>query len=140
MIEIDGKMTLIFDSEKYKELLCQYQPKLIKTEAENEAALKVVEQLMHSDNRTPEKNELYQLLITLIEKFESEYYQPGKTSTTNSLLRFLMEQKGIKQIDLVEIIGSNSLVSEIVDGKREISEAQAQALGKFFDVDAGLFI
>ncbi|MDJ0692412.1 MAG: hypothetical protein QNJ41_28475 [Xenococcaceae cyanobacterium MO_188.B32] len=58
-------MTLTFDSEKYKELLCRHQPKIIKTEAENEAALKVVEQLMHSDNCTPEEDELYELLITL---------------------------------------------------------------------------
>ena len=52
--------------------------KIIKTEAENRAALKVVEQLMHADNRTPEEDELYELLITLIEKFEQEYYQPGE--------------------------------------------------------------
>ena len=48
-----------------KESKIRYQPKIIKTEAENEAALKVVEQLMHSDNCTPEEDELYELLITL---------------------------------------------------------------------------
>ena len=81
MTRIDGKMTLTFDREKYNELLCLYQPKVIKSEAENEIALKVVEQLMHSDSRTPEENELYDLLVTLIEKFEQEYYQTGVTST-----------------------------------------------------------
>ncbi len=140
MTRIGGKMTLTFNSEKYKELLCQYQPKIIKTEAENEAALKVVEQLMHSHKRTPEEDELYDLLITLIEKFEREYYQPGKESTPHSILNFLMEQKGVEQADLIEIIGSQEIVSEIIDGRREIDKAQAKALGKYFNVDASLFI
>ena len=61
-------MTLTFDREKYKELLCQYRSKVIKNEVDNEAALKVIEQLMHNHNRTLEENELYDLLVTLIEK------------------------------------------------------------------------
>ena len=40
-------MTLTFDPIHYSELLFQYQPKIIKTEAENEKALSLVEQLMH---------------------------------------------------------------------------------------------
>jgi len=41
-------MTLTFNQEKYKELLCQYQPKVVKNEADNEIALKVVHQLMNN--------------------------------------------------------------------------------------------
>lgn len=133
-------MTLTFNSEKYKELLTIYQPKLIKTEEENEKALAIVEELMHRNNRTLEENELYELLVTLIEKFEQEYYNPIQATTPHSLLLFLMEQKGIKQSDLVGVIGSKGVVSEVVNGKREISKAQAKALGDFFNVDAGLFI
>ena len=40
-------MILTFSTEKYSELLVKYQPKLIKTEEENEKALAVVEELMH---------------------------------------------------------------------------------------------
>ncbi len=65
---------------------------VIKSEADNETVLKVVEQLIHSDNPTPEENELYDLLVTSIEKFEQEHYQPGVTSTPQSILYFLMEQ------------------------------------------------
>ena len=133
-------MTLIFNSDKYNELLIKYQPKLIKTEEDNEKALAIVEELMHRPNRTPEENELYELLISLIEKFEQEYYSPFQETTPHSLLLFLMEQRDIKQIDLVGVIGSKGVVSEVVNGKREISKAQAKALGDFFHVDAGLFI
>ena len=140
MTKIGGKMTLTFDREKYKELLCKYQPKIIKSEAENETALKVVEQLMHSDNRTPEENELYDLLVTLIEKFEQEYYQPGVTSTPQSILNFLMEQKGIVVEDLATVLGSQDIVTKVLDGKLEIDRDHANVLGDFFNVDSSLFI
>ncbi|BAZ49501.1 hypothetical protein NIES4103_21130 [Nostoc sp. NIES-4103] len=103
-------MTLIFNQDKYKELLFKYQPKLIKNEEDNEKALAIVEELMHLPNRSPEENELYELLITLIEKFEQEYYLPGRESTPHSMLLFLMEQKNIQQSDLVDILGSENIV------------------------------
>ena len=119
MIKRNGKMTLTFNPEKYTELLVKYQPKLIKTEEENEKALTIVEELMHRSNRTPEEDELYELLITLIEKFEQDYYNPNQATTPHSLRLFLMEQKGIKQSDLVGVIGSKVLFRklEMVSGK-----------------------
>lgn len=140
MIKTSEKTIPTFNADKYKELLLQYQPKLIRTEEENARALAIVEELMHRSNRTPEEDELYNLLIALIEKFEQEYYSPGRSSTPYSLLQFLMEQRNVKQADLVGIIGSKGVVSEVVNGKREISKAQAKALGEFFQVNPGLFI
>ncbi len=95
---------------------------------------------MHRSNRSPEEDELYELLIILIEKFEQEYYLPGKASQPDSILRFLMEQRDIKELDLVGVIGTQEIVSEVVHGQQEISKAQAKALGKLFRVDPGLFI
>ena len=79
-------MTLTFNEDKYKELLSQYQPKIIRNEADNEKALTVVEELMHRRDRTPEEDELYELLIALIEKFEQELYAPAATATPHSIL------------------------------------------------------
>jgi len=133
-------MTLTFNPDRYKELLDRHQQQLIKTEAENDEALAVVEELMHKKPRTPKEEELYQLLIILIEKFEQDYYSPGSYNSANSVLLFLMEQQGIKPEDLVAIIGSPSEVSEIVNGRREISKTQAKALAEIFHVDPSLFI
>lgn len=133
-------MTLTFNPDKYSQLLVKYQPKLIRTEEENERALAIVEELMHSPNRSAEENELYELLITLIEKFEREFYSPGNASTPHSMLLFLMEQQNIKQEDLVGVIGSEEIVAEVIKGKREISHEQAKAIGKFFKVEPSLFI
>lgn len=132
-------MTLIFNPDKYTELLSQYQPKIIRTEAENEKALAIVEELMHRRERTPEEDELYELLIALIEKFEQEYYAPGVTATPHSLLLFLIEQRSLKPADLMGIIGSEEGVYALVNGERDISKEQAVILGSFFYVEPSLF-
>ncbi|BAY21783.1 hypothetical protein NIES2100_15400 [Calothrix sp. NIES-2100] len=133
-------MTFTFNSDKYRDLLAQYQSKLIRNAEENEKALAIVEELMHRPNRSPEEDELYELLIILIEKFVQKYYSPGKVSQPDSILSFLMDQRDIKESDLVGIIGSLAVVSEVINGQLEISKAQAKALGEFFRVDSGLFI
>ncbi|MCV3212163.1 transcriptional regulator [Plectonema radiosum NIES-515] len=99
-------------------LLLIFTPMCIRNEEENEKALAIVEELMHRSNLTLEENELYELLIILIEKFEQKHYSPGQASTPHSMLLFMMEQKEIQQSELVGVIGSKRIVSEIVNGKR----------------------
>jgi HTH-type transcriptional regulator/antitoxin HigA len=132
-------MTLTFNPDKYKDLLSLYQPKIIKTEAENEQALAIVEDLMHRPQRSLEENELYQLLILLIEKFEQDYYSPEDSSDPESMLRFLMEQRDLKPIDLMPIFGSEALSLAILQGEQIIQPSQAQALGDLFHVTPALF-
>jgi HTH-type transcriptional regulator/antitoxin HigA len=131
-------MTLTFNPEKYKELLTAYLPKIIKTEAENEQALVIVEDLMHR-KRSAEEDELYQLLITLIEKFEQEYYQINQQNNPQSMLLFLLDESGKNKVDLQAVLGSESLVDNILNGKEKITLELAQKLGDFFHVEAGLF-
>ncbi|HLO86219.1 MAG TPA: hypothetical protein VK203_14595 [Nostocaceae cyanobacterium] len=132
-------MTLIFNPEKYKELLTTYLPKVIKTEAENAKALAIVEDLMHRD-RTPEENELYQLLITLIEKFEQEYYRTEQPNNPHSMLLFLLEQSEKSRDDLQVVLDSDGLVDDILTGKEKITLEIAEKLGKLFQVDSSLFM
>jgi HTH-type transcriptional regulator / antitoxin HigA len=133
-------MTLTFNPNKYSELLSQYQPKLIRTEADNEQALAIAEELMHRPSRSLEENELYDLLITLIEKFEQEYYLPGTASTPHSMLLFLMDQRNLQTEDLTEVFGSEAIATNIITNQVELSKAQIKALGQFFQVDPGLFL
>jgi HTH-type transcriptional regulator / antitoxin HigA len=137
--KISGKMTLTINAEIYANLLAEYQPKVIKTDEECDRAIALAEELAHRQNKTAEESVLYELLITLIEKYEDEQYPMGETNP-HSMLLHLMEARGLIQADLVGILGSSGVTSEVVNGKREISKAQAKALGEFFRVDPGLFI
>ena len=133
-------MMLTFNPERYKDLLSEYQPKLIRTEVENEQALVMVEKLIHLASRTPEQQELYELLIVLVEKFENEFYQPEQKNNPISMLLFLMEQRDVQSSDLVDIFGSNSVVEDVISGRVRIDRSMSESLGRFFHVDSMLFI
>jgi HTH-type transcriptional regulator / antitoxin HigA len=121
-------------------MLSEYQPKLIKTEAENEQALAVVEQLMHLSDRTPEQQELYELMIVLVEKFKQGFYQIDRKNHPSSMLSFLMEQRDLMPSDLISIFGSSESVDNILTKKTQIDRSQAELLGKLFCVDPTLFL
>jgi len=50
------------------------------------------------------------------------------------VLQTLMENRRVKQAGLLPIFGSRGVASEVFNGKRAISKAQAKKLGKFFGV------
>jgi HTH-type transcriptional regulator / antitoxin HigA len=133
-------MTLTINPKIYGDLLSQYQPKIITTEEENSRALAVVESLSHKSNLSPEEDQLLELLITLIEKFESENYPLNNLSTPLSRLTFLMEENNLRQADVVEIFGSKGIASEVLKGKRQISKSHALKLGEFFNLNPALFL
>lgn len=111
---------------------------IIETESENKAAIMLAESLEHR-HRTPKEDDLLELLIILIEKFEEASYPIPNVEPSRMLLH-LMEARNMKQEELVGAIGSRGVVSEIVNGKRAISNAQAKALGQLFHVSPSLFI
>jgi HTH-type transcriptional regulator/antitoxin HigA len=132
-------MILTFDGATYSKLLAQIAPRAIETEEEYDRLLAVAERLTFAKNRTPEERALYKLLVTLIEVYETENY-PMDKSEPHEILQHIMESSGTRQADLVGIIGSSGVVSEVVNGKRAISKAQAKALGDYFKISPSLFI
>jgi HTH-type transcriptional regulator/antitoxin HigA len=139
MTQVGGKMTLTINRKAYGELLTEIQPHVITTDAENEIALQNMERLLAIPQPTAEEERILQLLLTLIEKYEDEHY-PMDDGKPLDVLLYLMEANDLKQADLVNVIGSSGVVSEVINGKRQISKNQAQALGKFFHVDPKLFL
>ena len=131
-------MTLTFNCETYASLLAKYQPKVIKTDEENEQAIALAEELSHRVNQTLEESALLDLLIALIEKYEDEHY-PMAESTTHSMFLHLIDAQSVKEADLVAILGSKEVVSQVMSGKQEITQEMAKVLGNFFHVDSSLF-
>lgn len=126
--------------DSYAILLSKYQPKVIETEAENEAAISLAEELEHKKLRTPEEDTLLTLLIALIEKFEQEHY-PILKANPHLMLLHLMEAQNIQCENLVGVIDvDKNVVFEVVNGERQIGNEQAKALAKFFHVSPDLFI
>ncbi|HMU32945.1 MAG TPA: helix-turn-helix domain-containing protein [Pyrinomonadaceae bacterium] len=134
-------MTKRYDPKAYATLLAKYLPGVIRTEEENEKALAIVLQLMKKGGRgrSPEESRLLELLVTLIDAFEEKAYPIPRTSTTVAL-RELMREHGLRQTDLLDIFSSQGTVSQVLNGKREISKLQARKLSERFRLPIDIFI
>jgi HTH-type transcriptional regulator/antitoxin HigA len=133
-------MTAKYDPHAYADLLVDALPGVIRNEKENERTLRMVERLMKKDRRSPEEDRLLDLLTTLIEDFEEKAYPMGETSNPQVALRELMREHELKQTDMVDIFGSQGVVSQVLNGKREISKTQARRLADRFRLPIDIFI
>ena len=112
----------------------------IRNEREYNAAVKRLNELLDEigDN---EKHPLYGLLDTLgtlIHIYEEEHY-PIPDVTGAEILRLLMEEHDLTQSDLPEV-GSQGVVSEILNGKRELNIRQIRFLAEKFKVSSAVFL
>jgi HTH-type transcriptional regulator/antitoxin HigA len=141
-----GKMTLTINRDSYIDLLDRYKiyPKIIETPQEYEQFLAATENLLSKrSSRTETETTLFLLLVKLIRDYEEKTYalQDWMQTPAHEFLQHLMEGRGLKQVELGEALGlSKGHISAIVNGKREISKAQAKKLGEFFNVSASAFI
>jgi len=113
---------------------------VVRTESDNERALATVKELMRR-KRTLDENALLQVLVDQIEKFENRTYSSlGYNPTPADTIHFLMEQNGLSQKDLWSLLGGKSHTSEILNGKRKVSNRQAALLGKRFKIAPSAFV
>jgi HTH-type transcriptional regulator/antitoxin HigA len=81
---------------------------------------------------------LMETLGALIEVYENQNI-PIPNQDSVSTLKFLMKEHGLKQKDLKEI-GSQGVVSEILNRKRVLNTRQIQALSNKFNVSPSIFV
>jgi len=126
---------------KYGRLLERAAPAVIETDADHKRMLARLEELMDRDDASisPEEGRLLKLLAMLLEEYEDRNI-PLPAAKPGKMLRHLLTEKGLRQGDLVPVIGSKSRVSEIIAGSRSISKSQAKKLAAFFHVPVELFI
>lgn len=103
-----------------------FHPKVIKTTAEHERAIARIEELFTAKPGTPKGDEL-ELLILLVETYEAKEF-PIDLPDPIEAIRFRMQQANLKQKDLIPIFGSKSKVSEVLNGKRELSLSMIRKL------------
>ncbi|MBI5652305.1 MAG: helix-turn-helix domain-containing protein [Chloroflexi bacterium] len=117
------------------------QPLLaIRNEREYDLAVRRLNQLLDQVGTNP-RHPLYELLDTLgtlISAYETDHL-PIPKATGMDALRYLIEEHGLTQADLPEI-GSQGVVSEVLNGKRELNVRQIRALAERFHVSPAAFI
>lgn len=95
--------------------------KLIKNSKDHEEMLQRIEELMIANPQLGSKeDEELELLAFLVEEYEKRTVRIPSATPAEAIL-FRMEQSGLKQQDLVPLIGSKSRVSEVLSGKRALT-------------------
>ncbi|MCI0490219.1 MAG: transcriptional regulator [Blastocatellia bacterium] len=124
--------------QKYGQLLQETLPRVIRNDKELEAMLEIVNRLI-SKKRGPEEDELFLLVSSLVETYENEQYAIEPLPPLEFLKQIMADRK-LKQKDIVPVLGSQGITSEVLNGKREISKTQARRLADFFNVSVEHFI
>jgi len=100
--------------------------KPIRSEKEYKKALIRLEELFDAKTGTEKGDEL-EILSILIDNYENEHF-PIDSPDPIDAIKFRMDQLGIKQKDLANIIGFKSRVSEIINKKRKLSLSMIRKL------------
>lgn len=104
----------------------------ITTPENYQSALQRVDELIDVDHTEATKNELM-LLSFLIEEYEDVHY-PIRDASPLEVVKFMMAMKGIKQQDLIPILGSKGNVSKILSGKANLQLQDVYPLSTFLGV------
>jgi len=124
---------------EYGRLCGEIIPKAIETDEEFDRLVAQMEALDFKENPSPEEEALSATLAVLIQDYDDKHRELPKTSPDH-MIRYLMEQRGLKQADLLPVFGSRSVASDVINGKREPSKAHIRKLAEFFHVSPAVFL
>lgn len=102
--------------------------KPIKTEQDYNATIERIERLWGAKRDTPEGDEL-DLLVTIVEAYEMKNFPIAPPDPIDAI-KFRMEQMGMTKADMVQYLGSQSRVSEVLNGKRGLTLKMIKSLYK----------
>jgi HTH-type transcriptional regulator/antitoxin HigA len=128
----------IIDEKEYAGLLSQTLPHVIHTEEENERCVAALEALLDKGNKTTDEVRLAELLTLLIEDFEERSYSLPPASPVE-VIRHLMDVNDLRQMDLLDVFGTASVVSEVLSGKRDLAKTHIEKLSARFHVSPEVF-
>jgi len=103
------------------------------------AELESLDAIEESRELDAEEHELQALLAHLCTEYEDRTVPPP-ASTPLDVVRFLMDQNGLRPVDLVDVFGSRAVTFQVLSGKREISKAHARRLADRFRLSVEAFI
>jgi len=110
---------------------------VIDSDAELVRARALVDNLMASDD--PAGAARLAAQARLIAAYEQENW-PSRRPNTAEVLRYLMDQHGLKRADLVPLLGTQSRVGEVLRGRKQLSLAMVQRLRARFRLPADLLL
>jgi len=122
----------------YGELLSQTKPEVINGDQQHQRYLEQLEKLTGQAEVTPAEEKLIHLLTVLVEDYEARNF-PVPESAPLAVVRHLMEAHRLRQKDLVDVFGTESIVSDVLNGKRDLTKEHIRRLSHRFHVSPSVF-
>ena len=110
---------------------------VIQNEADHADAKRLVEKLMRSSD--PQDGARMLAQARLVEAYERAQW-PRTAPGLPVLLSYLMDQHNLSRADLVPLLGTASRVTEVLNGKRDLSMTMVRRLRERFNVSADLLV
>jgi HTH-type transcriptional regulator / antitoxin HigA len=125
---------------EYQSLLLDFTPRPIRTEAEYRRTMRQIDRFMKAERLSRAEGQLLELLATLAEQYESIGYPTPRVSQAD-LLSHLIDARGVSQAGVARETGvPRSVVTNVLKGRRGISQANIDRLARFFHVSPAAFI
>lgn len=114
---------------------------LIKNEEQYDIMMEKYKNLFRNKNRTEREEEEFEILGLLIDKWENDNYSlEFEQSDPIDLIKFMMDQNNLTPSDMIQYIGSQSKVSEVLNRRRPLSINMIRNLSKGLNIPAQLLI
>lgn len=124
----------------YVELLVTHQPAKPRNRKELAELTVLLETLAANETKqSPAMERFIETLSALIMQYEDEI-APDPERSPAGVLKYMIEERGLRQVDLVPVLDNKSYISQILSGHRPISKDAAYKLAEFFQVSPYSFI
>jgi HTH-type transcriptional regulator/antitoxin HigA len=119
-------------------LLSANAPCPIKTETDLLSLEAQIWDLLAVNERTPAQEAYLTLLSSLVERWESEHVMVPAVHGFE-LVKALLLERQLRQKDLLPVFGTESIVSEVLSGKRGLQAKHIEGFAAFFHVSPAAF-
>jgi HTH-type transcriptional regulator/antitoxin HigA len=120
------------------EMIRQGAPRLIHSDGELAEYTDALFALTAKADPTADEEEAIELMTVLVERYEQERY-PLPEAEPADVLRYLLERNGLTQRDIAPELGSESTVSLVLSGKRQLNRDHIARLSRRFNVSPAVF-
>jgi HTH-type transcriptional regulator / antitoxin HigA len=126
-------------TEKYLQLLQAFPPRPITSDANLKETQSVINQLLDKPDLTAEEEDYLDVLGTLVYEYEQQQEEIIPDIYGIELLKALISEYDLKQKDLISIFKTESIVSDVLNAKRQLTVRHIQELAEFFNLSPAVF-
>jgi len=126
-------------TNQYLKLLQEFPPRTITNEQQLEATQEVIDCLLDKGELNQDESDYLNVLGVLVWEYEQTNEQMPDIYGVE-LLKVLIAERNLRQKDLVPIFRTESIISDILNGKRQLTVRHIQELATFFNLVPSVFL